>query len=213
MKTHAMVSVALLATSFSAIPAFAQSADERVNQLVIYGDDPCPQSTADEIVVCARKDESERYRIPETLRDNPNSPKNEAWTQRVRAYETVGASGTNSCSPTGLGGATGCTQALISQAYAEKAQDDTVNWGLLIEEERQKRLSRIDAESEAVEERLLEIEAQREARIAAAEAAQERLDAKDAAELTGDNSDDGDGGEDLAVPPGADEDAPSPDRE
>ena len=93
---------------------------------------------------------------------------------------------------------------MLSQAYAEKGIDDTVNWGQLIEEERQKRLARIDGEAEAVEERLLEIEAQREARNAAAEAARERLDATDADALKAAN--------DLAVPPGADE-TPGPDDE
>ena len=189
-----------------AAPALAQDQPgDRVNQLVVYGDDPCPQSSEEEIVVCARKDEGERYRIPETLRSGGlGDAKNQAWSERVKSYEYVGASGTSSCSPTGAGGFTGCTQQLLRQAYAEKGIDDTVNWGQLIEEERQKRLSRIDAESDAVEERLLEIEAQREARNAAAEAARERLEEKDAAALKGTN--------DLAVPPGAEE-IPGPDDE
>ena len=189
-----------------AAPALAQDQPgDRVNQLVVYGDDPCPQSSEEEIVVCARKDEGERYRIPETLRSGGlGDAKNQAWSERVKSYEYVGASGTSSCSPTGAGGFTGCTQQLLRQAYAEKGIDDTVNWGQLIEEERQKRLSRIDAESDAVEERLLEIEAQREARNAAAEAARERLEEKDAAALEGTN--------DLAVPPGAEE-VPGPDDE
>lgn len=189
-----------------AAPALAQDQPgDRVNQLVVYGDDPCPQSSEEEIVVCARKDEGERYRIPETLRSGSlGDAKNQAWSERVKSYEYVGASGTSSCSPTGAGGFTGCTQQLLRQAYAEKGIDDTVNWGQLIEEERQKRLSRIDAESDAVEERLLEIEAQREARNAAAEAARERLEEKDAAALEGTN--------DLAVPPGAEE-VPGPDDE
>jgi hypothetical protein len=189
-----------------AAPALAQDkAGDRVNQLVVYGDDPCPRSSEEEIVVCARKDESDRYRIPETLRSGSlGDAKNQAWSERVRSYEYVGASGTNSCSPTGAGGFTGCTQKLLKQAYAEKGIDDTVNWGQLIEEERQLRLSRIDAESDAVEERLLEIEAQREARNAAAEAARERLEVKDAAALQA--------SDDLAVTPGADE-VPGPDDE
>ncbi len=199
MKNTAKLSVALLVlSSLLVTPVNAQDqAGDRVNQLIIYGDDECPQSSENEIVVCARKDEGERYRIPETLRDNPNDAKNEAWSERVRAYEYVGKSGTQSCSPVGAGGFTGCTQRLLKQAYAEKAQDDTVNWGRLIEEERQKRLARIDGEAEAVEERLREIEQQREAREAAAAAARARLEAQDAEAARPAN--------DLAVPPGADE--------
>lgn len=199
MNKILLSAAALSGAGLLAFPAQAQDQPgDRVNQLVVYGDDPCPQSSADEIVVCARKEEGERYRIPETLRGGGlGDAKNQAWSERVKSYEYVGASGTNSCSPTGPGGFTGCTQQLLRQAYAEKGIDDTVNWGQLIEEERQNRLSRIEAESEAVEERLLEIEAQREAREAAAEAARERLDEQDADALKATN--------DLAVPPGADE--------
>jgi hypothetical protein len=198
MKKFLISAAALSGAGLLAFPVQAQDKPgDRVNQLVIYGDDPCPQSSDEEIVVCARKDEGDRYRIPETLRSGSlGDAKNQAWSERVRSYEYVGKSGTNSCSPTGAGGFTGCTQALLSQAYAEKGIDDTVNWGQLIEEERQNRLSRIDAESDAVEERVLEIEADRDAREAAAEEARDRLDARDADAKTTN---------DLAVPPGADE--------
>ncbi len=47
--------------------------------MIVYGDDACPPSTDDTIVVCARKPEGERYRIPEVLRGDPNDPKNQAW--------------------------------------------------------------------------------------------------------------------------------------
>ena len=80
----ALAPAALLA---GAAPALAQADGDKVNQLIVYGDDPCPQSSEAEITVCARKGESERYRIPEVLRGDPLSPKNEAWTDRVEAYE------------------------------------------------------------------------------------------------------------------------------
>lgn len=199
MKKFLISAAALSGAGLFALPAQAQDqAGDRVNQLVIYGDDPCPQSSDQEIVVCARKDEGERYRIPETLRGGGlGDAKNQAWSERVKSYEYVGKSGTSSCSPTGAGGFTGCTQALLSQAYAEKGIDDTVNWGQLIEEERQNRLSRIDAESDAVEERVLELEADRAAREAAAEAARDRLDEQDADAM--------DEANDLAVPPAMDD--------
>ncbi|MEP2990862.1 MAG: hypothetical protein ABJN65_07745 [Parasphingorhabdus sp.] len=180
-KIASLSTAALVAAAFVSFPASAQDQPgDKVNQLIIYGDDVCPESKEGEIVVCARKDEGDRYRIPENLRAGElGQAKNEAWAQRVKSYEYVGASGTSSCSPTGAGGFTGCTQSLLRQAYAERGIDDTVNWGKLIEEERQKRLSRIDGESDAVEERLLEIEAQREARLRAAADAQGRLAEQD----------------------------------
>ena len=155
--------------AFSA-PAAAQDAGERVNQLIVYGDDPCPQSTEGEITVCARKDESERYRIPEPLR-GVESPQNDAWNNKVLAYETVGKTGIQSCSPVGPGGSLGCTQRLIDTAYAEKREGSDVKFGQLIAEERARRLATIDAEAEETQKRVEEVERQYEERQRAADAA------------------------------------------
>lgn len=144
------------AIAAAALPGAAGFAQEpvdgaRVNQLIVYGEDPCPQSTDEEITVCARKSEDERFRIPETLRSDPNAPINNAWANRAEALEYVGRSGTGSCSPVGAGGATGCFNDLVRQARAERATRGEVNWNQLIEEARQQRLGRIDAEAEAVD--------------------------------------------------------------
>lgn len=172
MRKMIIVSLSLLA---SAAPAFAQGlagpqpGDEKINQLIIYGDDACPQSNDDQIVVCARLAEADRYRIPKKLRDVENTPIKEAWTNRVLAYESVAASGTLSCSAIGAGGFTGCGLKDIDSAYAEKSQDIGLAFGRLIAAERNKRLSGIDAESELVEERVLD-----EERAAAAAKLQEQ---------------------------------------
>lgn len=148
-----------------ATPAAAQDAPgEKVNQLIVFGDDPCPASQDGSITVCARKDEAERYRIPQVLRNGPAAVSNEAWTERVKAYETVGATGTKSCSPVGPGGATGCMEQLIGRAYAEKAQGDDVQMGKLIEAERQKRLSTIDAAAAEEQARVEVLEKEYEAK-------------------------------------------------
>ncbi|MCB2075629.1 MAG: hypothetical protein H6917_06030 [Novosphingobium sp.] len=138
-------------------PAAAQDTGERVNQLIVYGDDPCPPSTGDQITVCARKDESERYRIPEVLRGT-DSPENDAWNNRVLAYETVGKYGSLSCSPAGSGGWTGCLNQMIETAYAEKESDPSLRFSELIAEERAKRLSTIDEEAAATQARVEEAE-------------------------------------------------------
>lgn len=146
----------------------ALDTDEKVNQLIVYGDDPCPTSAGNEITVCARKPESERYRIPEPLR-GIDQPQSEAWNNKVLAYETVGQFGTNSCSPAGAGGFTGCTQQLIQRAAAERANGTNVRFGELIQQERERRLATIDqtaAEEQArveVEERAYEERRAREA--------------------------------------------------
>ena len=101
-----------------AAPAPAQDAN-RISEIIVYGSDPCPRSTDDEVVVCARKPESERYRIPERFRTGGPRQTREAWANRARALETVGATGINSCSPVGPAGFTGCLTQVINQARAE----------------------------------------------------------------------------------------------
>ncbi|WP_260926176.1 hypothetical protein [Novosphingobium sp. 9] len=156
-----------LALPLGAAPAMAQQrtpvgdagpedTGEKINQLIVYGNDPCPASQGSEITVCARKPESERYRIPEPLR-GVDEPQAEPWANKVAAYETVGASGINSCSPSGSGGASGCTQKLIDQAYAEKKNGSDVQFSKLIDAERQKRLATID-KTAAVEQKQVEKE-------------------------------------------------------
>jgi hypothetical protein len=150
---------AAIGLASSAVPAAAQedTGGEKVNQLIVYGDDPCPVST-EEITVCARKPEEERFRIPEPLR-GVDSPRAEAWANKVEAYETVGAFGTLSCSPVGPGGSLGCTQQLIDRAYAEKKNGTDVRMGELISAERQKRLATIDATAAEEQARVEEAEA------------------------------------------------------
>ncbi|MBA3511734.1 hypothetical protein [Sphingomonas sp.] len=99
-------------------PAVAQGTD-RISEIIVYGNDPCPRSTDDEVVVCARKPESERYRIPERFRTGGPRQTREAWANKARALETVGATGINSCSPVGPAGFTGCLVQVIKQARGE----------------------------------------------------------------------------------------------
>ena len=46
----------------------------------------------------------------------------EAWANKARALETVGATGINSCSPVGPGGYTGCLTQVINQAKRERRE-------------------------------------------------------------------------------------------
>jgi len=102
-------------------PALSQNANNaKISEIIVYGTDPCPRSTDDEVVVCARKPESERYRIPEALRVGGSLQSRTAWAERARQFETYGRTGINSCSPVGPGGYTGCSQQLIDQAFRER---------------------------------------------------------------------------------------------
>jgi hypothetical protein len=163
-----MKRLALLPLLAFAAPAFAQdapaqgAAEPKVNQLIVYGDDECPESTGDEITVCARLDESERYRIPESLRQL-DGPQNEAWTNKVKSFETVGAFGPLSCTPVGAGGELGCTAKMIEAAYAEKREiaRTRVHMADLVAEARQKRLANLDEEAAATQARVEALEEER----------------------------------------------------
>ncbi|BBC71408.1 conserved hypothetical protein [Altererythrobacter sp. B11] len=158
------LAVALFALSaavgLGASPASAQeAAGDRVNTVIIYGDDECPKSTEGEITVCARLDETERYRIPERLRQS-DDPANEAWSQKVLAYETVGDFGPLSCTTIGAGGELGCTAQMIEAAYAEKRAGSNVRFSELIAQARAERLSTINEEAADTQSRVEEIERQ-----------------------------------------------------
>lgn len=152
----------------SAAPMWAQDSGEKVNQLIVYGDDPCPVSEGAEITVCARKEEAERFRIPEPLRET-QSPQNRAWTDRVLAYEVVGNTGTLSCSAAGPGGFTGCLGKFIDTAYAEKRANPNIRFSELIAAERAKRLATIDQEAAETQARVEQLEREYEARQRAKE--------------------------------------------
>lgn len=114
------IALAATAVTLGALAAMPASAQRNDNVLIIYGNDPCPTSGGEEIVVCARLPEGERYRIPEALRETRELPADLSWRQRAEALEYVGATGTMSCSPVGAGGFTGCTQELLRAARAER---------------------------------------------------------------------------------------------
>ena len=116
MKTTlAAFTVLTMGLGFTATPAEAQRSERT---LVIYGDDKCPTSNGEEIVVCVRRSENERYRIPPQFRKS-DPLYNRTWADRAEALEYVGASGAQSCSPVGPGGASGCFKEMVRKAHAE----------------------------------------------------------------------------------------------
>jgi hypothetical protein len=121
--TRLMLTLAATAASgFALLPAPAAAQQGNVAEIIVYGTDPCPRSTDDQVVVCARRPEAERYRIPEKLRQNGTRQQNESWATRSQMLETVGDTGTNSCSPVGPGGHTGCEIQVIKEARQQRRQ-------------------------------------------------------------------------------------------
>ena len=120
--TLAAGAAAIDALAVAPAPAVAQNPGGNVAEIIVYGNDPCPRSTDDQVVVCARRPETERYRIPEKLRPSGTRQQTEAWANKARVLETVGATGINSCSPVGPGGYTGCLTRVIREARDQRQQ-------------------------------------------------------------------------------------------
>lgn len=99
------------------VPTTPAAAQRNTNEqvLVIFGSDSCPRDT-----ICVRRSESERFRIPQELRRVEPSGQSNSWAARARSMEYAGASGTNSCTPVGAGGWTGCYQQMLRQAREER---------------------------------------------------------------------------------------------
>ena len=120
----------LLLASLLAAPAAAEP-PERASTLVIYGNDPCPKGDNDEIVVCARRPESERYRIPKKLRGKGDPPSETSWVARTEALEEATRfTRPNSCSPVGTWGQTGCFEEMIARWRAARRADQAANAGV-----------------------------------------------------------------------------------
>ena len=124
MRTSLMRAAATIFVLSLAAPAAAQSSysiDNRIHRLVVYGDESCPKSTPDEVVVCARRTNPDEYRLPEQAResDDDQPADSDAWAFDAQALEMEGDSGIMSCSPAGPGGASGCLQQFIAEAQQE----------------------------------------------------------------------------------------------
>ncbi|MBE5074380.1 hypothetical protein IM511_08670 [Erythrobacteraceae bacterium E2-1 Yellow Sea] len=156
-RIFAAALIATAALPFAAPAAAQDEAGDKVNMVIVYGQDECPAPMAGEITVCARKSENERYRIPDNLRTS-DSPENTSWTQRVESYEMVGAFGALSCNPAGAGGFLGCTQQMINDAYKDRAEGSNVRFSQLIEAARAERMSTIDEDAAAEQSRVEQIE-------------------------------------------------------
>lgn len=125
-RLAALLSVAAVLPS----PVFASDPPPRESTLVVFGSDPCPQSSSDnEVVVCARRPEEERYRIPRRIRER--QPTETSWASRVEGLENESrVMRPNSCSVVGSNGFTGCNAAAIRQWYAERRQRQAEDAGI-----------------------------------------------------------------------------------
>src|ERR1700760_1034187 len=110
------------AAGMAMLPAPAVAQQNAIAEIIVYGTDPCPRSTDDQVVVCARRPETERFRIPPNMRQSGTPQQMQSWAVRSKNLETVGSTGINSCSPVGPAGYTGCLTKVIQEARGERKQ-------------------------------------------------------------------------------------------
>jgi hypothetical protein len=117
--------IATVATPVFTAPLHAQQTD---SVLILYGDDKCPtNASGEQIVVCTRRPESERYRIPKELRGPVLiTPENQSWAAKANDTLDAGAAtGIGSCSAVGPGGGNGCF-AQRARKYKRQGQVDAL---------------------------------------------------------------------------------------
>lgn len=135
MKAPLLIAVAsamsVAAVTLPAVPAFAQRGGIVMD---IFGDQKCPESNGEEIVVCRRLPAYEQYRIPKDLRDAAKDAPSPNWSARALNLEYVGRNGPSTCTPAASGSETGCWTRLMQEARAErkdkKAEEDKVQAAL-----------------------------------------------------------------------------------
>lgn len=110
-------------------PETLPDGSQRWSFLVTYGDEQCPPAQGDEIIVCARLPESERYRIPEPLREKrPDSVGGMSWASHVESFEQVARlSRPDSCSSVGSNGWSGCAAKALRQWFDERRLIDATD--------------------------------------------------------------------------------------
>ena len=121
-----ITAAAILAAGL-AVPAAPALAQQRAaGEVTVYGNDPCPR-VGNEIPVCHRLPEAQRYRIPPKYRPSGTRQQMDSWANRAKALQYVGQTGPMSCSPVGPGGYTGCLSQEIARAKAEAAESQSEN--------------------------------------------------------------------------------------
>ena len=113
--------LALLVAAGPGLAADPEPILQRTEHVVVYGNDACPKpADEEEIVVCARRPENERYRIPRSLR-NQEPTGDVSWKSRTEELEEASRhTMPGSCSVVGTYGQSGCFQQMMNQWFRER---------------------------------------------------------------------------------------------
>jgi hypothetical protein len=114
-KSISFAAMAALAVGLGFGATAPVSAQAQSGAVVVYGNDRCPSGT-----VCVRAPESDRYRIPKSLRPSALPPGQSPG--RAAAVSGVGGMNTGSatCSNIGGGGGSSCLRNQIQASRAER---------------------------------------------------------------------------------------------
>jgi hypothetical protein len=118
----AAVGALLVTTEVAIFPVAALAQSGSPSEIIVYGNDPCPRQADDDIVICTRRPEEERYRIAPNLRPSGTRQERSSWANRAQELNNVGNTGIGSCSAVGPGGSTGCLIQDINRAMQENRE-------------------------------------------------------------------------------------------
>ncbi|QYE35991.1 hypothetical protein KZX46_08655 [Polymorphobacter sp. PAMC 29334] len=133
---RATIALMIILASAAATPVAAQSMLKaaptdtslpRQKVVEVFGTDPCPKSTdPDEIIVCSRRPDEDRYRIPPAVRSDAQALAPNVANRKLLLGDDAGGAGggIGSCSAVGPGGGTGCNQAIQDQYRAARKRGD-----------------------------------------------------------------------------------------
>ena len=121
MTFRRLLPLALFLLALAPGPAPAAEPVRQIH-ITVYGEDSCPAARdEEEVVVCARRPEEERYRVPPALRERRDRPAETSWHARNEVLEEDARTmRPDSCSVVGSAGQSGCQAAFIRQWYAER---------------------------------------------------------------------------------------------
>ncbi len=105
-------------------PAPADTSLPRQKLVTVFGTDACPKQTdPDEVIICVRKPDEDRFRIPPQVRTDvkPDGAFEGSNRKALLGDDSGGAGGgIGSCSAVGPGGGTGCNQAMQNNYRADR---------------------------------------------------------------------------------------------
>jgi hypothetical protein len=124
LTNFALAGAMLVTADLAIFPVAALAQAAAPGEIIVFGDDPCPRAADDEVVVCTRRPEEERYRIAPNLRPSGTRQERESWATRSQELKSIGSTGIGACSPVGPGGQTGCLIQDIERAMKENEEAD-----------------------------------------------------------------------------------------